>query len=101
MNMCMCLYVHVCVCMYLCSCMCVYMYLFVHVCVRLHVCVCVFSSPRVNERQNIYNNCLKGFNSNFSELISTVLRNNYETLSSISNTDRPKDSRNQENANCI
>lgn len=99
MNMCMCLYVHVCVCMYLCSCMCVS----ACICVFMYVCVCtyVFSSPRVNERQNIYNHCLKGFNSNFSELISTVLRNNYEALSSISNTDHPKDSRNQENANCI
>lgn len=101
MNMCMCLYVHVCVCMYLCSCMCVS----ACICVFMYVCVCtyvfVFSSPRVNERQNIYNHCLKGFNSNFSELISTVLRNNYEALSSISNTDHPKDSRNQENANYI
>lgn len=99
MNMCMCLYVHVCVCMYLCSCMCVS----ACICVFMYVCVCtyVFSSPRVNDRQNIYNHCLKGFNSNFSELISTVLRNNYEALCSISNTDHPKDSRNQENANCI
>lgn len=62
--------------------------------------LCVFSSPRVNERQNIYNHSLKRFNSNFSELISTVLRNKYEALSSISNTDHPKDARNQDNTNC-